>query len=184
MSKLIKNMLTEDLKTRLTDVGEVIVVEPREARCHSDVAAAADAAQEEDPPADGARTAWPGGPRSARRSHQRSSRPRACWRSPGAAKTSSIWRRNSTGSSGVKDFEGFECRGGALDGSRLDAAEVKKVAKWPTRSEQLSLPSGQIIGLAATLAGQIGFGRRHPGRQISSRVDDLEKAGGGEAPAA
>ena len=29
---------------------------------------------------------------------------------------------------GVKDFEGFECRCGALDGARLEAADVKSVA--------------------------------------------------------
>jgi large subunit ribosomal protein L10 len=69
--------------------------------------------------------------------------------------------------SGVKDYEGFECRGGAIDGARLDAADVKQVAKWPTRAEQLSLLSGQISSLAATL----------------SHVEALEKAGG-DAPAA
>jgi ribosomal protein L10 len=86
--------------------------------------------------------------------------------------------------SGVKDYEGFECRGGALDGSRLGPDDVKKVAKWPTRAEQLSLLSGQIIGLASTLAGQIVSAGGTLAGQISSRVDDLEKAGAGEAPAA
>jgi len=84
----------------------------------------------------------------------------------------------------VKDFEGLECRGGALDGSRLDAGDIKRVAKWPTRSEQLSILSGQISGLASTLSGQIlAVGGMLAG-QISSRVEDLEKESGGEAPAA
>jgi len=84
----------------------------------------------------------------------------------------------------VKDFEGLECRGGALDGSRLDAGDIKRVAKWPTRSEQLSILSGQISGLASTLSGQIlAVGGMLAG-QISSRVEDLEKGEGGEAPAA
>lgn len=84
---------------------------------------------------------------------------------------------------GVKDFEGLECRGGALDGARLDPGDVKKVAKWPTRVEQLSLLSGQISSLASTLSGQIvALGGTLAG-QIASRVEDLEKAGG-EAPAA
>ncbi|MFM8291660.1 MAG: 50S ribosomal protein L10 [Planctomycetia bacterium] len=84
---------------------------------------------------------------------------------------------------GVKDFEGFECRGGALDGARLESTDVKRVAKWPTRAEQLSLLSGQILSAAATLAGQIVSAGGGLAGQIASRVDSLEKAGG-EAPAA
>lgn len=79
---------------------------------------------------------------------------------------------------GVKDFEGFECRGGALDGARLSASDVKLVAKWPTRAEQLSLLSGQICSMAATLAGQIVSAGGTLAGQIKSRSDDLEKAGG------
>lgn len=84
---------------------------------------------------------------------------------------------------GVKDFEGFSCRGGALDGARLEADDVKKVAKWPTRAEQLSLLSGQISSLASLLAGQILSAGGALASQIASRVDDLEKAAGGEAAA-
>jgi large subunit ribosomal protein L10 len=84
---------------------------------------------------------------------------------------------------GVKDYEGFECRGGALDGARLEPGDVKKVAKWPTRTEQLSLLSGQISSLAATLSGQILSAGGGLAGQIKSRIEDLEKAGG-EAPAA
>ena len=79
---------------------------------------------------------------------------------------------------GVKDFEGFECHGGALDGGRLEAADVKRVAKWPTRAEQLSILSGQISSLASVLAGQITAAGGVLAGQIASRVEDLEKAGG------
>ena len=84
---------------------------------------------------------------------------------------------------GVKDYEGFECRGGALDGARLEPSDVKKVAKWPTRTEQLSLLSGQISSLASTLSGQILSAGGGLAGQIASRVETLEKAGG-DAPAA
>jgi len=84
---------------------------------------------------------------------------------------------------GVKDYEGFECRGGALDGARLEPGDVKKVAKWPTRTEQLSLLSGQISSLASTLSGQILTAGGGLAGQIASRVETLEKAGG-DAPAA
>ena len=82
---------------------------------------------------------------------------------------------------GDKEFEGFECRGGALDGSRLDATDVKRVAKWPTRLEQLSVLSGQISSLASVLAGQITSAGGVLAGQIASRVDDLEKAEAGGA---
>ena len=55
---------------------------------------------------------------------------------------------------GVKEFAGLQCCGGALDGARLDAEDVKRVAKWPTRGEQLSLLSGQILSLGSVLSGQ------------------------------
>jgi large subunit ribosomal protein L10 len=84
---------------------------------------------------------------------------------------------------GVKDFEGFECRGGALDGAKLDAGDVKRVAKWPTRTEQLSILSGQISSLGGTLSGQILSAGGTLAGQLKSRVEDLEKAGGGEATA-
>lgn len=81
---------------------------------------------------------------------------------------------------GDKEFEGFECRGGALDGARLEAADVKQVAKWPSRAEQLSILSGQISSLASVLAGQITAAGGVLAGQIASRVEDLEKgvAGG------
>jgi large subunit ribosomal protein L10 len=78
----------------------------------------------------------------------------------------------------VKGFEGFECRGGALDGSRLESADVKKVAKWPTRSEQLSLLSGQILSIGGRLSGQILAAGGTLAGQIASRAEELEKASG------
>jgi len=79
---------------------------------------------------------------------------------------------------GVKDYEGFECRGGALDGARLGPEDVKKVAKWPTRTEQLSILSGQISALGGRLSGQILAAGGVLAGQIASRVEDLEKAAG------
>lgn len=85
---------------------------------------------------------------------------------------------------GLKDFEGFECRGGALDGTRLGPDDVKQVAKWPSRTEQLSLLSGQISSLAGIIAGQITSAGGALAGQVRSRVEELEKAGDAEdAPA-
>ena len=80
--------------------------------------------------------------------------------------------------SGVKEYEGFACHCGALDGGGLDAAEVKRVAKWPTRGEQLSILSGQISSLGSVLSGQIVSAGGALAGQIASRVEELEKAGG------
>ena len=80
--------------------------------------------------------------------------------------------------SGVKEYEGFACHGGALDGGGLDAAEVKRVAKWPTRGEQLSILSGKISSLGSVLSGQIVSAGGALAGQIASRVEELEKAGG------
>jgi large subunit ribosomal protein L10 len=60
---------------------------------------------------------------------------------------------------------------------------VKRVAKWPTRTEQLSLLSGQISSLAGRLAGQITAMGGTLAGQLKSRAEDLEKTAGGEAPA-
>jgi len=78
---------------------------------------------------------------------------------------------------GVKDFEGFECRSGALDGARLDAGDVKLVAKWPTRAEQLSILSGQISSLGGRLSGQIISAGGTLAGQFQSRIEELEKSG-------
>ncbi|MBM3953722.1 MAG: 50S ribosomal protein L10 [Planctomycetes bacterium] len=78
--------------------------------------------------------------------------------------------------SGVADYQGFELRGGALDGVRLGAADIKTVAKWPSRAEQLSILSGQISSLGGLLAGQVVSAGGLLAGQIKSRMEDLEKA--------
>ncbi|MFM7035000.1 MAG: 50S ribosomal protein L10 [Planctomycetia bacterium] len=182
MSKLIKNMLTDDLKSRLADVGEAIVVSLgkldaiqtsqlrqtlRKKNIHLQLVKNS----------------------LARRATMGTPLAPAFEKAEGMLAVA--WGGEDVGDlakeldrlSGVKEFEGFECRGGALDGARLEAADVKKVAKWPTRSEQLSILSGQIVSMASTLAGQIVSAGGTLAGQIKSRFEDLEKAGGGETPA-
>jgi large subunit ribosomal protein L10 len=65
-----------------------------------------------------------------------------------------------------KAFEGFEPRGGVMDGAGLSAEEVKQVAKWPSRGEQLSLLVGQILSPGASLQSQL----RAPGGLLASQV--------------
>jgi large subunit ribosomal protein L10 len=54
-----------------------------------------------------------------------------------------------------KDFQPFAPKGGVMDGQPLGADQVKVVSKWPSRMEQLSILSGQILSPGAKLSGQL-----------------------------
>ena len=177
MSKLIKNMLVDDLKGRLQGVGEVIVVslgrldaqkttQLRQALRKKRISLQLVKNSL-------ARRAMLGTPLEPALEEAEGMLAIA-WGGDDVVDLAKELDRLS----GVKDFDGFECRGGALDGARLDAGDVKKVAKWPTRVEQLSILSGQISSLAGTLSGQILSAGGTLAGQISQRADDLEKAGG------
>ncbi len=83
----------------------------------------------------------------------------------------------------AKDFEGFTTRGGAMDGSKVSAAEVKEISKWPNRQEQLAMLVGQILGPGSKLASQLsGIGGALVS-QVKTHTENLEKSGGSDAPA-
>ncbi len=52
-------------------------------------------------------------------------------------------------------YKPFEARGGVMDGEPLTAPQVEEVSRWPSRTEQLSLLLGQILGPGAMLASQL-----------------------------
>ena len=52
-------------------------------------------------------------------------------------------------------YKPLEARGGVMDGEQLSAPQVAAVSKWPSRTEQLSLLVGQILGPGARLASQL-----------------------------
>jgi ribosomal protein L10 len=79
-------------------------------------------------------------------------------------------------------IKGFEARGGVLDGEQLTPDKIKEISKWPSRQEQLSIVSGQILSVGANLSGAL----LGPGGLLASQLK--EKAGGengepGESPA-
>lgn len=177
MSKLVKNMLVDDLRSRLDGVGDVIVVSVgrldavktallrqtlRKKRIHLQLVKNSLA-----------RRATAGTPLAPAFSSTEGMLAIA-WGAEDVVDLAKELDRLT----GVKGFEGFECRGGALDGSRLESADVKKVAKWPTRSEQLSLLSGQILSIGGRLSGQILAAGGTLAGQIASRAEELEKASG------
>ena len=83
-----------------------------------------------------------------------------------------------------KAFTGFSARGGALDGQKLTAEDVEKVSKWPSRAEQLSILSGQILAPGANLVSQLTSVGGALASQIKQKAEEGEGAAEGEAPAA
>ena len=85
-------------------------------------------------------------------------------------------------------FKPLEPRGGVMDGSRLSAAQIAEVAKWPSRQEQISMVVGQILGPGGRVAGQICG----PGGALASQIkqkgegeeEGAEGAEGSDAAAA
>jgi len=75
-------------------------------------------------------------------------------------------------------FPAFQPRGGVMDGEKISADQVAAVAKWPTRTEQLSLLLGQILSVGSRLNSQLIA----VGGALASQIS--EKAKGGEEAAA
>jgi len=76
---------------------------------------------------------------------------------------------------GNPDYPAFAARGGVMGGEALTAPQVAAVSKWPSRQEQLSLLVGQILGPGATLAAQL----TGPGSALNSQIK--QKAEGEDA---
>ena len=68
-----------------------------------------------------------------------------------------------------KEFPGFEARGGVMDGEALNASKVVEVSKWPNRREQLSLLVGQVLGPGSQLLAQI----KGPGGKLASQIKKM-----------
>jgi len=64
------------------------------------------------------------------------------------------------------EYEPFAAKGGVMDGEKLSPEDVTAVSKWPSREEQLSLLMGQILGPGATLSAQL----LGPGKLLASQV--------------
>ena len=76
----------------------------------------------------------------------------------------------------IKEMAPFEAKGGVVDGSRLSAAEVVAVSKWPTREEQLSLLLGQILSPGALLVSQLISAGGALASQIKQHAESEEAA--------
>ena len=78
----------------------------------------------------------------------------------------------------------FQTRAGVMDGERLDAARVEQVSKWPSRTEQLSILLGQILSPGAMLASQLNSVGGALASQIEQRGEGAEPEAAGEPAAA
>lgn len=72
-------------------------------------------------------------------------------------------------------FKAFKTRGGVMDGESLSADRVKEISKWPSRGEQLSILSGQILAPGANLSAAL----LGPGATVAGQIE--QKAGEDEA---
>jgi large subunit ribosomal protein L10 len=72
----------------------------------------------------------------------------------------------------------FTTRAGVMDGERLNAEQVEQVSKWPSRTEQLSILLGQILSPGANLVSQLNS----VGGALASQIE--QKAEGAEEDAA
>jgi len=78
-----------------------------------------------------------------------------------------------------KNFATFAPKGGVMDGQSLAADQVKVVSKWPSRKEQLSILSGQILSVGATLSSQL----LSAGSKLASQIKKKSEEEGGEKAA-
>ena len=74
-----------------------------------------------------------------------------------------------------KQFEPIAPKGGVMGGSKLAAGDIRKVSKWPSRAEQLSLLVGQILSPGATLSAQL----LGPGAKLASQIKKKGEEGEG-----
>ncbi len=76
------------------------------------------------------------------------------------------------------EFEKFTAKGGVMDGEKLTAEKVIEVSKWPNRAGQISIVLGQILSPGSKLLSQLNS----PGGKLLSQIK--QKSEGEETPAA
>ncbi len=81
----------------------------------------------------------------------------------------------------AKQLEPLEIKGASVDGQALDAAAVNALSKSPGRLELLSIISGQLLSPAAALSGAL-IG---PGSYLQGQLKEMaDKEDGGDSEAA
>ena len=73
-----------------------------------------------------------------------------------------------------KQYDKFLPKGGVIDGQPLAADQVKAVSKWPTRQEQLSILSGQLLSPGAKFSSQLLGAGAKLASQIKQKSEEAE----------
>jgi large subunit ribosomal protein L10 len=165
MSKYLKNLLTDNLKSRLEGVGDLLVVDVMGMKSESTVNLRKKLREKKI-------NLLVVKNSLARRATEGSALAPAFEGVEGSAAV--VWggedivslAKEITRLTDDKAFAPFTAKGGVMDGSNLSAAQVKQVSKWPSRAEQLSILSGQILSPGATLSAQL----LSPGAKLASQV--------------
>lgn len=165
MSKYLKNLITDDLKKRLDGVSDLLVVDIAGLEANKNVELRKQFRQK------GIKMLMVK-TSLARRATEGTALAPAFEGAEGSATV--VWgsedvvslAKEITKYADDKAFAPFAPKGGVMSGSRLSADDVKKVSKWPSRTEQLSLLVGQILSPGATLAAQL----LGPGAKLASQV--------------
>jgi large subunit ribosomal protein L10 len=165
MSKYLKNLITDDLKKRLDGVSDLLVVDIAGLEANKNVELRKQFRQK------GIKMLMVKSS-LARRATEGTALAPAFEGAEGSATV--VWgsedvvslAKEITKYAEDKAFAPFAPKGGVMSGSRLSADDVKKVSKWPSRGEQLSLLVGQILSPGATLAAQL----LSPGAKLASQV--------------
>ncbi|NOY41549.1 MAG: 50S ribosomal protein L10 [Planctomycetes bacterium] len=71
-----------------------------------------------------------------------------------------------------EEYAPFAPKGGVMDGSKLSAEDVTAISKWPNRDEQLSLLVGQILAPGANLSSQLTGVGGQLASQISQKAEE------------
>jgi large subunit ribosomal protein L10 len=165
MSKYLKNLITDDLKKRLDGVSDLLVVDIAGLEANKNVELRKQFRQK------GIKMLMVKSS-LARRATEGTALAPAFEGAEGSATV--VWgsedvvslAKEITKYAEDKAFAPFAPKGGVMSGSRLSADDVKKVSKWPSRAEQLSLLVGQILSPGATLAAQL----LGPGAKLASQI--------------
>jgi large subunit ribosomal protein L10 len=178
MSKYVKNLITDDLRDRLRNVHDALLVdmvgldantntrlraELRSKNIHvmvikNSTAARATAGTSLAPLFDGV-----------------SGTAAVCW---GAEDIVSLAKEITKLAKDDKNAP-FKTRAGVMDGERIDAVGVEQVSKWPSRTEQLSLLLGQILSPGANLVSQLNS----VGGALASQIEQCGEGAEEEAAA-
>ena len=173
MSKYVKDLITRDLKTRLAGVSDALLVDVVGMDVNRTVVlrrrlreqgicllvvknSLAQRATEGTPLAAAFR-----GPEGALA---------LCWGSEDLVSVAKEVARVAAGG----EFAPFQARGGVMDGQHLTARDVLEVSRWPNRTEQLGILSGQILSPGGMLSAQC----LAPGARLASQIEKQAKADG------